>query len=121
MGQLRNMAVQAAAEANGNLGRAWEIFVGRFIEVAGEIDLSTDLADLAPRLPVHGSAVDEVLHEHPDDDEKAIKMLAEKMDAREHPTFGDQARKESEDVIVPAMKAIVSHECDDFINRKGSS
>jgi hypothetical protein len=54
--------------------------------------LSTDLAELAPILPIHGSAADEVLREYPDDDEKAIKMLAEKMDAREHPTFSDQAQ-----------------------------
>jgi hypothetical protein len=87
MGQLRDMAAQAAAEANGDLGRTWEIFVPRFIAAAGEIDLSTDLAELAPRLPVHGSAADEVLRQYPDDDEKAIKMLAEMMDAREYPTF----------------------------------
>ena len=121
MGQLRDMAAQAAAEANGDPGRAWEIFVPRFIAAAGEIDLSTDLAELAPRLPVHGSAADEVLREYPDDDEKAIKMLAEMMDAREHPTFSDQARKEYQNVIVPAIKAILSQECDGFIRRKGSS
>jgi hypothetical protein len=121
MGQLRDMAAQAAAEANGDLGRTWEIFVPRFIAATGEIDLSTDLAELAPRRPVHGSAADEVLREYPDDDEKAIKMLAEMMDAREYPIFTDQARKEYQNVIVPAIMAIVSQECDGFIRGKGSS
>ena len=119
MGQLRDMAAQAAAEGNGDLGQAWEIFVPRFIAAAGEIDLSTDLAELVPRLPVHGSAADTVLREHPDDDEKANTMLAEMMDGREHPTFSDQARKEYQDVIVPAIQAIVSEACEAFRKQQG--
>jgi hypothetical protein len=59
------------------------------------------------------------LRAYPDDDEKAIKMLAEIMDAREHPTFGNQARKEYRDVIVPAIRAIVSEACEAFRNQEG--